>query len=238
MILISSSVIQKGTKRMAKDPAMLWYWADWNSGTTTLSRFLKGCYMDLLHAQFNSGHLSLDEIKTVLGSDFGTAWPTLQKKFKKDDDGLFFNVRLQEEKEKRIAFTTSRRNNLESKAHTDKHKGKHMAPHMDNVNVNKDEIVFGEKKETSIVIKKVFANDMVKRVYDLEKFFEANDQLESMKRAGMDKFDEFMQANPANIFKDDNHLYNSFRKFCVTDQLKKTTNGKTKKFTLDELNER
>ena len=40
---------------MAKDPAMLWYWADWHSGTATMSRFLKGCYMDLLHAQFNSG---------------------------------------------------------------------------------------------------------------------------------------------------------------------------------------
>lgn len=94
---------------MAKDPAMLWYWADWNSGTTTLNRFLKGCYMDLLHAQFNSGHLSTDEIKTVLGPDYDTTWPTLKKKFKPDKDGLFYNERLEYEKEKRAAYTESRR---------------------------------------------------------------------------------------------------------------------------------
>ena len=96
---------------MAKDPAMLWYWSDWHSGTTLMSRFLKGCYMDVLHAQFNHGHLSLEEIKTCLGSDFGTTWPALQKKFKQDEHGLFFNERLEEEKNKRKAFTDSRRNN-------------------------------------------------------------------------------------------------------------------------------
>lgn len=71
--------------------------------------------MDLLAAQFNTGHLALDEIKTVLGSDFGNMWPTLQKKFKTDANGLFYNERLKEEKEKRQNFTESRRNNLLSK---------------------------------------------------------------------------------------------------------------------------
>src|SRR5688572_2070648 len=66
---------------MAKDPACLFYWGDWQGGTITFSRHLKGCYMDLLTAQFNNGPLSLDEIRTVLGSDFGQHWPTLQKKF-------------------------------------------------------------------------------------------------------------------------------------------------------------
>jgi hypothetical protein len=94
---------------MAKDPAMLWYWGDWNSGTTILNRHLKGCYMDLLHAQFNNGHLSLDEVKTVLGADYDSAWPTLKKKFKIDSDGLYFNGRLDFEKQKRAAYTESRR---------------------------------------------------------------------------------------------------------------------------------
>jgi len=40
-----------------KDPAVLWYWNDWGGGTRTMSRQLKGCYMDLLEAQFNSGPL-------------------------------------------------------------------------------------------------------------------------------------------------------------------------------------
>ncbi len=97
---------------MAKDPATLWYWNDWLTGTMTFSRHLKGCYMDLLGAQFNNGHLSLEEIKTVLGSDFGSSWPTIQKKFKQDSSGLFFNEKAEETKNKRSAYTKSRRQNL------------------------------------------------------------------------------------------------------------------------------
>ena len=52
---------------MGNDPATLWYWNDWIGGTMALSRAQKGAYMDLLGAQHNLGHLSLDEIKTVLG---------------------------------------------------------------------------------------------------------------------------------------------------------------------------
>src|SRR5262245_46729682 len=95
---------------MAKDPAVLWYFGDWFSGTSLMTRFLKGCYMDLLHAQFTHGHLSLEEIRTCLGSDFGTSWPTLQKKFKQDEKGLFFNERLELEKNRRQNFVASRSN--------------------------------------------------------------------------------------------------------------------------------
>jgi hypothetical protein len=111
---------------MAKDPATLFYWNDWHSGTVTLSRFLKGCYMDILHAQFNSGHLHLDEIKTVLGSDFGQSWPILQKKFKQDPNGLFFNERLLTESVKRRSYTKSRRDNLQNDTETSPHMGAHM----------------------------------------------------------------------------------------------------------------
>lgn len=124
---------------MAKDPAMLWYWADWHSGTSLLSRFLKGCYMDLLNAQFNFGPLSLEEIKTCLGSDFGQAWPTLQKKFKKTENGLFFNERLEEEKIKRKNFCESRRKNKLNKSH-DKTSDKHMLQHMENINENENSV--------------------------------------------------------------------------------------------------
>lgn len=120
---------------MAKDPATLWYWNDWHGGTVTLTRHLKGCYMDLLYAQFNVGALSLDEIKTILGSDFGSAWPALQKKFKKDGNGLFFNERALEEKQKRASFTESRRANAKAKP---KHMLKHKDKLMENVNVNEN----------------------------------------------------------------------------------------------------
>ena len=97
---------------MSTDPAVLWYFNDWAGGTITLSRFHKGCYADLLHAQFNTGHLSIDDIKTVLGSDFGSSWPALQKKFVQDDEGLYFNKRLDFELNKRKNYSNSRKKNL------------------------------------------------------------------------------------------------------------------------------
>jgi hypothetical protein len=121
---------------MAKDPAMLWYWNDWHSGTVTLSRFLKGCYIDLLHAQFNSGHLSLEDVKTVLGPDFSQSWDILKKKFEQDSAGLFFNKRLEEEKNKRMAFTKSRRDNKLKSLTYDRSHEKHMIHHMENENEN------------------------------------------------------------------------------------------------------
>lgn len=91
-----------------KDPAVLWYWNDWAGGTVTFSRHQKGCYMDVLCAQFNAGPLSIDEIRIVLGSDFGSAWPAIQKKFIQDEGGRYYNVRLMAELVKRKAFTASR----------------------------------------------------------------------------------------------------------------------------------
>src|SRR5690606_18835678 len=84
--------------------AFLFYPGDWQGGTVTMSRHLKGCYIDLLVAEFNSGPLSLEEIKTVLGTDFA-AWGSLSKKFKTTDDGRFFNEKLESEKAKRATFT-------------------------------------------------------------------------------------------------------------------------------------
>lgn len=131
---------------MAKDPAILWYWNDWNGGTSTFTRHLKGCYIDLLSSQFNSGRLSLAEIKTVLGADFGQAWPSLQKKFRKDENGLFYNERMEQEQEKRKRFTESRRRNLESKQskslvsnHVAESMGNHMENVIENENTNEEE---------------------------------------------------------------------------------------------------
>jgi len=124
------------TKKSMKDPAVLWYWNDWNGGTCTFSRHIKGCYMDLLSAQFNSGPLSLEEIKTVLGNDFAV-WGALSKKFKQTPEGLFFNERLEVEKNKRKAYSASRKKNLEGKkSDMDKDINPHMGVHMENENEN------------------------------------------------------------------------------------------------------
>ena len=96
---------------MAKDPAFLFYPNDWLGGTMTFDRHIKGAYLDLLMCQFNSGRMSLSDIKNVLGdTDFTNHWETkLKKKFIQDENGLFYNRKLEDETIKRKNYTESRR---------------------------------------------------------------------------------------------------------------------------------
>jgi len=129
---------------MAKDPAFLFYPGDYVSGTMGMTFEEKGAYMDLLMLQFNRGHMNTHMIQHTVGH----LWEQVKCKFIQDDEGLWYNVRLDIEKEKRKTFTESRRNNMKPK---DKpsyeppyeiHMNTHMEPHMENenININKDKI--------------------------------------------------------------------------------------------------
>jgi len=129
---------------MAKDPAFLFYPGDYVSGTMGMTFEEKGAYMDLLMLQFNRGHMNTHMIQHTVGH----LWDQVKCKFIQDDEGLWYNVRLDIEKEKRKTFTESRRNNIKPK---DKpsyeppyeiHMNTHMEPHMENenININKDKI--------------------------------------------------------------------------------------------------
>lgn len=107
-----------------KNPSVEFFFNDWHGGTMTMSRHQKGCYIDLLTAQFNNGHLSLDEVRNVLGNDFAAWQGILQKKFAQDSDGRFFNVRLDFQIKKKGAYNKSRESNLGSN-------GGDSPPHMD-----------------------------------------------------------------------------------------------------------
>lgn len=126
-----------------KDPAFLFYPGDWMGGTLLLNRSQKGCYIDLLVAQFNNGPLTLEEIKTLLGSDFGQ-WPKIEKKFT-FMDGRYYNKRLEEEVRKRSKFTSSRRSNASSSSVAQATK-EHMED--ENENINKD--IYGEFKKVKL----------------------------------------------------------------------------------------
>lgn len=120
---------------MAKDPAFLFYPADWIGGTMGMTFEQKGAYMELLMLQFNRGHMTTHMIGHTVGQVFGQ----IQDKFKKDENGLWYNQRLDVEKEKRQAYTQSRRNNILGENQHNKdigHMDGHMIGHM--VNVNKD----------------------------------------------------------------------------------------------------
>ena len=122
-----------------KDPAFLFYPNDWIGGTMGMTFEEKGAYMELLMMQFNRGHMTTH----MIGQTVGQLWDKIKDKFEMDDCGLYFNRRLEIEKEKRKAFTESRRNNIKGEnQHTKKegHKNGHMTSHMEDENTNR--IVF------------------------------------------------------------------------------------------------
>lgn len=118
---------------MAKDPAFLFYPNDYIGGTMGMTFEEKGAYMEILMMQFNRGHMTEHMIRQTVGH----LWDNLQDKFYKDENDMYFNERLQEEKEKRQKYTASRRNNKSgTNQHTKKPKKQvgHMTEHMENEN--------------------------------------------------------------------------------------------------------
>lgn len=90
-----------------KDPAFLFYSSDFLTGCTNLTMEERGQYISLLCIQHQTGHLSEKTIRLSVGivSD------DIMSKFKKDENGLFYNERLEIEVEKRANFVGTRRTN-------------------------------------------------------------------------------------------------------------------------------
>jgi hypothetical protein len=90
-----------------KDPAFLFYSSDFLTGCTNLTMEERGQYISLLCIQHQTGHLSEKTIRLSVGivSD------DILSKFKKDENGLFYNERLEIEIEKRANFVGTRRTN-------------------------------------------------------------------------------------------------------------------------------
>jgi hypothetical protein len=115
---------------MAKDPAFLFYPNDWLGGTMGMTFEEKGAYIDLLMLQFNRGHLTTH----MMGQVVGQLLDKLLIKFKKDDDGLYYNERLEIEIDKRKSFIQTRLNNRLGINQYSKKEGQvtsHMTSHME-----------------------------------------------------------------------------------------------------------
>lgn len=130
---------------MAKDPAFLFYPNDWLGGTSIFTREEKGAYMDLLVAQFNHGKLTLENIRTILGSDFDRLWAKIQGKFKVKRN-LYYNERLSNEIIKRQNYAESRRNNAKGQKAYAEHMPKHREDRNRNENEDRNDIKALEEK--------------------------------------------------------------------------------------------
>ena len=89
-----------------KDPAVLFYPADFIAATVLWNNEEIGRYIKLLCIQFLQDGLTKDELDSVAGDS-----DKIKNKFLLCDDGMYRNPRMTEEKEKRSKFSESRRAN-------------------------------------------------------------------------------------------------------------------------------
>jgi hypothetical protein len=80
--------------------------------------------------------------------------------------------------------------------------------------VKESYISHGEGK-LFVSIKPVYVHDKVQRIYEMDKYFIAKDQFQNIIEAKLTKFKEFIESNPGRVFNDEDHLYSSFKKFCI-----------------------
>lgn len=78
---------------MAKDPAMLFYTADFLIGVAFMSMEERGQYITLLCFQQQRGHLTREEMEKAVG----TLTPEVLEKFVQDEEGKYYNRRAEKE---------------------------------------------------------------------------------------------------------------------------------------------
>ena len=94
-----------------KDPAFLFYSSDFLTGVSDLTMEERGQYITLLCMQHQKGHLSEKTCRLILGLPNLSLAQDVMKKFKKDENGLYYNERLEQEVAKRAKSTEASRLN-------------------------------------------------------------------------------------------------------------------------------
>ena len=82
---------------MSKDPAFLLYSNDMLSGMEGLTMEERGQYITLLLLQHQKGHLT----EKMINLSVGNAAADVMAKFRQEPAGLWYNVRLEQESDKR-----------------------------------------------------------------------------------------------------------------------------------------
>ena len=123
-----------------KDPAFLFYSSDFLSGTMLMTDEDVGKYIRLLCLQHQKGHLKEKDLLSICKEHNEEIF----SKFKKDEEGNYFNERLEYEANKRKAYSESRRNNRKKKTYEKDMKNicdsyeEHMENENENINIIKN----------------------------------------------------------------------------------------------------
>ena len=87
---------------MSKDPAFLFYSSDFLTGVSDLTMEERGQFITLLCLQHQKGSLSEKLMRLQCG---GIPNADVLAKFRIDENGLYYNKRIEEEREKRQAHS-------------------------------------------------------------------------------------------------------------------------------------
>jgi uncharacterized protein YdaU (DUF1376 family) len=127
---------------MAKDPAFLFYPCDYLGGTMGFTLEQHGAYLLCLIYQFNSGQFSEEKARSIIGN----VWDKISDKFS-EKNGLFFNKRLETEKEKRLSYSESRRSNRKHMKIICESHDEHMEDENEDENRNRIKDVIKDENE-------------------------------------------------------------------------------------------
>lgn len=132
---------------MSKDPAFLFYSSDFLTGTMFMDNEQVGKFIRLMCAQHQKGRLSEKDMLKICGAHDADIF----EKFERDEAGNYFNPRLEQEVDKRKAYSESRRNNRKKKEDM-LITSKSYVLHMENENENEIEIkVLNDKVDNNEV---------------------------------------------------------------------------------------
>lgn len=118
---------------MAKDPAFLFYTGDFTTGTQFFTDEQVGKYVRLLMAQHQLGHLEEKHMIQICKSHDKDIF----SKFTKDENGLYYNERLESEIVKRKKYSESRSKNRTKKDVLETYDN-HMENNNENINNTKN----------------------------------------------------------------------------------------------------
>ena len=121
---------------MSKDPAFLFYSSDFLTGTMFMDNEQVGKFIRLMCAQHQKGRLSEKDMLKICGTHDADIF----EKFERDEAGNYFNTRLEQEVDKRKAYSESRRNNRKKKEDMNNTSLSYV-PHMENENENEDIVI-------------------------------------------------------------------------------------------------
>jgi len=130
---------------MSKDPAFLFYSSDFLTGVSDLTMEERGQFITLLCLQHQKGHLTK---KVMQLQCHGIPTADVLAKFRIDENGLYYNERVEQEREKRAAHSLKQRQNALKRWNKDKsstkqtlYDGNAMAMPLENENENENENV-------------------------------------------------------------------------------------------------